>query len=101
MPQSQSSNISMSRKFVLCPQISQACGNGFGDPESGIVMPNGDVYLCCMDWALEYKLGNLLEQSWLDVMASDVRKRGKEDRETGCHNGICRHCAEAVMDYRG
>lgn len=78
-----------------------ACGNGFGQyPESGIVMPNGDVYLCCMDWALEYKLGNLLEQSWFDVMASGVRKREKEDRETGCHDGICRHCADAVMHYR-
>jgi radical SAM protein with 4Fe4S-binding SPASM domain len=77
------------------------CVNNFGQyPETGIVMPNGDVYLCCMDWALAYRLGNLLEQSWSDVMASYVRKRAKKDRETGCHNGICRRCAEAVMDFR-
>lgn len=76
------------------------CGNGFGQyPESGIVMPDGSVYLCCMDWSLEHKLGNLLDQSWPDVMASDVRKRAKESRETGI-DGICRHCAESQMDYR-
>lgn len=77
------------------------CGNGFAHPESGIVIPNGNVFLCCMDFGLEYKLGNLLEQEWSDIMKSPLRKRMKEDRETGCHNEICRYCAEAILDYRG
>jgi len=27
-----------------------------------VVLPNGDVYLCCMDYGLEHKLVNLLEE---------------------------------------
>lgn len=76
------------------------CGNGFGQyPESGIVMPNGDAYLCCMDFNLKHKLGNLLDQSWDNLMLSDVRKRAKKSRETGVE-GICRRCCEAQMDFR-
>jgi len=26
-----------------------------------VLLPNGDVYLCCMDYSLEHKLGNLFE----------------------------------------
>lgn len=76
------------------------CGNGFSHPESGVVMPDGNVYLCCMDFGLEYKLGNLLKQEWSEIMQSPIRKRMKEDRETGCYNEICRYCAEAILDYR-
>lgn len=76
------------------------CGNGFGNhPEAGIVMPSGDVHLCCMDFGLKYKLGNLLDQSWEEIMQSPIRKRMAEDRETGCCNDICRYCAEAAMKY--
>ena len=32
-----------------------------------VMMPNGDVYLCCMDWSLQHKLGNLFEQSYEEL----------------------------------
>lgn len=28
--------------------------------DNNVMMPNGDVYLCCMDYSLKHKLGNLL-----------------------------------------
>jgi len=35
--------------------------------EQNVVLPNGDVVLCCMDYGLKHKLGNLLEQSFNDL----------------------------------
>jgi hypothetical protein len=47
--------------------------------DQNVVLPNGDVYLCCMDWALKHKLGNLLETNFNDL-----------HRET--HYDLCRKC---------
>ncbi len=57
-----------------------------------VVMPNGDVYLCCMDWSLQHRLGNLFEQSYEDLFKSEeyskiVRGMHDESIET-----ICRYC---------
>jgi radical SAM protein with 4Fe4S-binding SPASM domain len=74
------------------------CNNGFGAyPEAGIVMPDGNVYLCCMDFGLKHWLGNLHAQSWDDIMTSPIREAVRVSRETG-EEGICRHCAEAGFD---
>ena len=32
-----------------------------------VVLPNGDTYLCCMDYGLKHKLGNLLEENFNDL----------------------------------
>ncbi len=29
--------------------------------DNNVMMPNGDVYICCMDYSLKHKLGNLLD----------------------------------------
>lgn len=73
------------------------CSNGFGADQSGVILPNGDVQFCCMDFGLKYKLGNIFESSWEELMNSDIRKRIIADRMTGEQDEICRHCAEAGM----
>lgn len=35
--------------------------------ENNVVLPNGDVYLCCMDYGLEHKIGNLFETRYEDL----------------------------------
>lgn len=74
------------------------CDNGFGEFEgSGVVMPNGDVYYCCMCFDLQekHRLGNLLHQSWDEVMLSPVRSRMAEDRLTAKYQDLCRFCVDA------
>lgn len=34
-----------------------------------MVYPNGDMYLCCVDFALEHRIGNLLQESYADIRA--------------------------------
>ena len=49
-----------------------------------IMLPNGDVSLCCMDYGLEHILGNLLEQDYEDVIPED----------NTCFN-LCKFCENA------
>jgi hypothetical protein len=49
-----------------------------------IMLPNGDVSLCCMDYGLEHILGNLLEQEYEDVIPYD----------NTCFN-LCKFCENA------
>ena len=36
-----------------------------------VMLPNGDVSLCCMDYGLEYILGNLFEQTYEEIVPPD------------------------------
>jgi len=40
--------------------------------DRNVLLPNGDVYLCCMDYNLQHKLGNLHENSYLDLFRSET-----------------------------
>jgi len=33
-----------------------------------VMLPNGDMYLCCMDYGLEHKLGNIFEEDYLIII---------------------------------
>jgi hypothetical protein len=45
-----------------------------------ILMPNGDVYFCCMDMNLDHKVGNLLTEQW-----NAIRKRIQKQHFELCH----------------
>ena len=57
-----------------------------------VVMPNGDVYLCCMDWALQHRLGNLFEQSYEDLFRSEEYKKIVRGMQDVSVETICRYC---------
>jgi sulfatase maturation enzyme AslB (radical SAM superfamily) len=58
-----------------------------------VLLPNGDVVLCCMDYSLQYKLGNLNEISYDELFKSDVyREVIKGERD----DLICRKCSRGV-----
>lgn len=39
--------------------------------EQNVVLPNGDVVLCCMDYGLKHKIGNLLETNFNDLVRQE------------------------------
>lgn len=61
-----------------------------------ILLPNGDVYLCCMDWKLEHKMGNLLENSYIDIVQSDAYKFINNALNNNKSNTLCWRCEYAV-----
>lgn len=60
-----------------------------------ILMPNGDVVLCCMDYGLDHKLGNLLHDSYEDLFQSEEYKRVERALDNEDEYILCRTCKEA------
>jgi radical SAM protein with 4Fe4S-binding SPASM domain len=65
--------------------------------EDNVLLPNGDVVLCCMDFGLRHKLGNLLTDRYEDLHSGSNWKELK--RKFGEHDNdlICRDCEVATV----
>ncbi|MBN1514583.1 MAG: SPASM domain-containing protein [Phycisphaerae bacterium] len=60
-----------------------------------VLLPNGEVVLCCMDWGLKHILGNLLECRYEDLHQGEAFRlilRGQRDAGA---DTLCRTCEEA------
>ena len=56
--------------------------------DHNVVLPNGDVYLCCQDYGLTQQIGNLLTTRFEDLDRSAVIAASlQEDSDI-----ICRKC---------
>lgn len=62
------------------------------DFDHNVILPNGDVHLCCMDYGLGYKIGNLLTQTYDQIMHGDKLKAIKAAAETEDDHVLCRRC---------
>ena len=58
---------------------------------NNVMLPNGDVYLCCMDYGLEYKLGNLFNQPYQEIW--DAAEKLKESLISP---SLCLRCDKAM-----
>jgi len=67
------------------------------DFNHNILLPDGSVVLCCMDFGMQHVLGNLLDQSYEEIMTSEETRYIKR-----CINFdfdkpvLCRQCNSAV-----
>ena len=57
-----------------------------------VVVPNGDLYLCCSDWGLKHKLGNLKEYSYYSQEIEASRSNIKNLAEQQDSDLLCRKC---------
>jgi radical SAM protein with 4Fe4S-binding SPASM domain len=64
---------------------------------ANVLLPNGDVILCCMDYALKHKLGNLLEQSYEEILNSqELEHLNKLNNDIGFSDKtLCKSCNDA------
>ncbi len=67
------------------------------DYHSNILLPNGDVILCCMDYGLKHTLGNLLTQSYDEILHGRELKRLTElNNQIGfSEETLCKSCNDA------
>ena len=79
--------IDLSGKLV-CPIAGKLLKNN-------LLLPNGDVLLCSMDYGLEYKIGNLLESSYESLFQSETFKKIQKSLNSKSEEVLCRHCAYA------
>ena len=62
--------------------------------DRNVLLPNGDVVLCCMDYDLKHIIGNLLEQTYEEMMQgeklAEIIKWNEEPNFNKC--SICKSC---------
>ena len=57
-----------------------------------VLLPNGDVVLCCMDWSAEYVLGNLKRDRFVDLYRSETFGRVLRGLKDPGVDLLCRTC---------
>jgi radical SAM protein with 4Fe4S-binding SPASM domain len=59
-----------------------------------VLLPNGDIVLCCMDYSIQHRIGNLLEQSYESLFESDNIKEIFDLLNNDNHSKslLCRNC---------
>lgn len=70
--------------------------------DHNVVLPNGDVALCCMDYALKHIIGNLLESDYWSLFVSPEmgRLRIANQKKEFSKCSICKQCGN-VLQYNG
>ncbi len=79
------------RGRLLCAMAAQQNHN--------ILLPDGSVLLCCMDWGMKYILGNLLTDSYESIVqGSAIRKicAAMGDESVRSQGFICSACTSAI-----
>lgn len=75
------------------------CSSG-PDLDRHVLMPDGTVVLCAMDFGMDYVLGNLLTQTFEEIQNSPVlahlRACMQSEKNGDC---ICRHCVIAENSF--
>jgi hypothetical protein len=65
--------------------------------DQNVCLPNGDVVLCCMDYSMQHKIGNLLEQEYYEMYASGglARLMSENMDPTFSRKSLCKTCDRA------
>lgn len=72
-----------------------ATRHGLDEIRIGVLLPNGDVQLCCQDYGRKHILGNLLRDSYDDLFLSEEYLKVKRGLDDDSQDILCRTCIEA------
>lgn len=64
------------------------------DMNHNVLLPDGTVLMCCMDYGMTGVFGNLFYESYEEVINSPKAKAMRRTLEQG--ESICRHCTNAI-----
>jgi len=65
--------------------------------DGGVLLPNGDVFLCFMDYGLKHKLGNLSKDTFDKLIYGKEMLKIKEGLRDDSIDILCRNCEYAVQ----
>lgn len=69
--------------------------------DQNVLLPDGTVLLCCMDYGMEFPLGNLLEDSWNEIAEGAAKRRCRAMLESEAEGDIlCRTCLAAKKSWQ-
>ena len=66
----------------------------------GVLLPNGEVLLCCMDYDKKHVMGNLLEHGYENLFTNPEMIRLKQINSLHYYSdeSLCKSCVDAVVD---
>lgn len=64
--------------------------------QRNVLLPNGEIALCCMDYNLEHILGSLLENSYNSLFRGDEYNRIVGAQKSGDGDILCMRCFSAA-----
>jgi len=64
-----------------------------------VLLPNGDVVLCCMDYDLKHVIGNLVTDSYQDLFTGQAMVNLIRENQRPCYssNSLCKSCTDAKV----
>lgn len=63
-----------------------------------VILPNGAIILCCMDYGLRHVLGNAITQSVEEIFGGEVFCKVMEGMEKGIPEVLCHMCSSAFSE---
>lgn len=73
------------------------CMNCSDHLDQNVVLPNGDVLLCCMDYGMEHVVGNLLATDYATLLKSEALRRLRRALRDDSIASICRRCSRSMQ----
>lgn len=85
-------------KFITKHEQPVVCGKA-EQYDQTVLLPNGDVVLCCMDYDTKHVLGNLLTQSYEDLFTGPEMTMILEENAKSCYSNksLCKSCTDAKV----
>lgn len=74
------------------PKGNIICTRSIDRFDHNILLPNGDLLVCCMDYGMKHILGNLLTQNWEEIRVSEEVRRLKQGLADEALDTLCRKC---------
>ncbi len=60
-----------------------------------VLLPNGDVLLCCMDYGMQHNLGNLLSVDYASLFENEEYQQLQKGLNDDSFDILCRYCENA------
>ena len=81
--------------ITISPDGNLWCITSGRNMNHNVLLPDGTVIMCCMDYGCTGIFGNLLEQSYDEVLNSEAAQAMRSTLSGG--ESICRHCSNARL----
>lgn len=87
-------NVEDRQHVHIIPERRLKCMTSGRAMDHNVLLPDGTVLMCCMDYGMTGVFGNLFEQSYEEVIHSPAAEEMRATLIRG--ESICRHCANAI-----
>lgn len=81
--------------ITISPDGQLWCITSWRNMNHNVLLPDGTVLMCCMDYGMTGNFGNLFTQSYDEVLNSEAAQAMRSTLAGG--ESICRHCSNARL----